>query len=593
MKKPRNLTSILSTAFFLLTVLALTVPSIMNTFTSYTTHQSIVEANLQLTAEKAAVELGSYVQQMIRTVENAAWFGDITSASGSEQKIFLSRVIGKYPEIRKAALYNQKGDRISYLSHLGSTEELPLPENLAAIHTPAESPATGTARISSLRLDKESNEPRVIITVPLFDRLRQASGLVSAELSLRFMWNLVDAMKLENDGIAFIADHRGAVIAHPNIIKVIAGTSVSQSRIMKHITESRNTNSGFLKRYTGIQGIPVAGLFVFVENTDWVIITEIPWNSTYRKVINQALLALFITFVTALLAGTVGIFLSKRIADPISALTRTITQTTRETSFFHTDVTGPEEVQVLSKAFNNMTARLHDAITELEHQIEENQQTHRELKEANQELKKSLKEKTVFLKEIHHRVKNNLQIISSLLELQSSDIENTEFKQIFTVSQRRIASMTSIHEQLYMSEDFTRINFGEYTKLLTESLLHTYLGDNAAVVIKVFGEDFYLSLDSAVPCGLILNELVTNSLKYAFPGRTGTISIELTKESLRRTITIRDDGTGYSTEDRDKKSRSLGLTLVHELVRQLHGTVSIHSTRGTETVITFSEPTES
>ena len=155
-------------------------------------------------------------------------------------------------------------------------------------------------------------------------------------------------------------------------------------------------------------------------------------------------------------------------------------------------------------------------------------QENTERKRAEEQLKASLREKEVLLKEIHHRVKNNMQIISSLLELQVDALQDEQVREPFKESQRRIRSMALIHEQLYRSHNLARIDFVEYVESLTNHLLRSYGKDARKVTLERDITPVFLSIDTAIPCGLIINELVSNALKHAFPdGRTGKIRVEL------------------------------------------------------------------
>ncbi len=196
----------------------------------------------------------------------------------------------------------------------------------------------------------------------------------------------------------------------------------------------------------------------------------------------------------------------------------------------------------------------------------------RQRKELEDELRRSLEEKKVLLKEIHHRVKNNLQIISSLLSLQSmtENMKNGTFKE----TQDRIRSMALIHEQLYQSEDLARINFRKYLEKLIKNLLHSYSAGKS-INIKLDVEDLYLDIDTTIPLGLIINELVTNVLKYAFNGRNqGTIYIKFKRVGDSLELRVMDDGIGFPV-DKLQESKSLGLKLVNILVGQLRGKISV------------------
>ncbi len=198
-----------------------------------------------------------------------------------------------------------------------------------------------------------------------------------------------------------------------------------------------------------------------------------------------------------------------------------------------------------------------------------------------------LQEKEVLLKEIHHRVKNNLQIISSLLSLQSGSSNEESLVKKFRDSQDRIRTMALIHEKLYQSSDLSHIDFEEYVGSLTGYLSRSYtVGGNIRMYRDI--QDISLDIDVAIPCGLIINELVSNSLKYAFPeGQTGQISIGLTRGAGGYELTVRDDGKGLPPGFDFHTSSSLGLLLVNTLVEQLDGTISMDGTQGTCFKITF------
>lgn len=211
-------------------------------------------------------------------------------------------------------------------------------------------------------------------------------------------------------------------------------------------------------------------------------------------------------------------------------------------------------------------------------------------KQAEEQIKASLAEKEVLLKEIHHRVKNNLQIISSLLNLQSDYVKNHETLEILKVCQNRVTTMALIHEQLYQAEDLAQIDFAEYIENLATNLLTSYERDSNAIALKLNIDDIKLNIDTAIPCGLIINELISNSLKYAFiPGKPGEISIsfQLISNNCLQLI-ISDNGIGLPLNLDINNTDSLGLQLVTALASQLEGAIEINRNIGTQFIIQFS-----
>ena len=202
------------------------------------------------------------------------------------------------------------------------------------------------------------------------------------------------------------------------------------------------------------------------------------------------------------------------------------------------------------------------------------------------QLKSSLKEKDVMLKEIHHRVKNNMQIISSLLSLQTRYISDEKALDVFNDSQERIRSMALVHEKLYRSNDFSSIDFSEYIHDLVNNILQReYTNVETAIDVK----DVEMDINKAIPCGLIINELIMNAIKHAFPDdREGTIEIVMHPQGDDSyVLTIADDGIGLPEDIDFKNTTTLGLQLVSGLVRQLQGNIDVDKTKGTKFTIIF------
>jgi PAS domain S-box-containing protein len=207
---------------------------------------------------------------------------------------------------------------------------------------------------------------------------------------------------------------------------------------------------------------------------------------------------------------------------------------------------------------------------------------------AEADVRASLHEKEVMLQEIHHRVKNNLQVISSLLNLQSRAVSDPAVLDLLRDSQNRVRSMALVHEKLYRSPDLARIDLAEYAHSLAGQLLRSYADQAGRVALRVQAAGCWLDVDTAVPCGLIINELVSNALKHAFPDqRAGEIVITLQPGPGRVTLTVRDTGVGFPAAVDFQASPSLGLQLVNSLVAQIDGTIALHRAAGTEFRISF------
>ncbi|KAF5075328.1 Histidine kinase [anaerobic digester metagenome] len=213
------------------------------------------------------------------------------------------------------------------------------------------------------------------------------------------------------------------------------------------------------------------------------------------------------------------------------------------------------------------------------------------LKDTENELKNSIKEKDLLLKEVHHRVKNNMQIISSLLNLQSNYLQDDKIRTLFQESQNRIRSMAMVHEKLYKSESMSKIDFKQYMSDLVDSLSynHRINPDN----IKKKMEPVLFDVETAIPCGLIINELVTNTFKHAFPDeKMGEVTVELYKNNDTVFLKVADNGIGFPEDIDFKNTKSLGLKLVNSLVMQLDGKIELDRTKGTVFTVSFPKSDE-
>jgi two-component sensor histidine kinase len=211
-------------------------------------------------------------------------------------------------------------------------------------------------------------------------------------------------------------------------------------------------------------------------------------------------------------------------------------------------------------------------------------------KNAENKIKISLKEKNILLQEIHHRVKNNMQIISSLLNLQTRFVDDEEAVNVLKESQNRVRSMAMIHEKLYQSNDLSHINFIDYIQSLVSNLFYSYNVKNPQIKSVLEIDDIRLNMETAVPCGLIISEIVSNSLKYAFPNEmNGEILVSLKTVEDGYELIIKDNGIGLPDQFDIDNNKSLGLILVNSLTEQIDGEITINRNHGTEFKIRFKE----
>jgi PAS domain S-box-containing protein len=213
-----------------------------------------------------------------------------------------------------------------------------------------------------------------------------------------------------------------------------------------------------------------------------------------------------------------------------------------------------------------------------------------ERKHAEEFMKTSLREKEVLLREVHHRVKNNLQVISSLLKLQSQHIKDQRSLELFKESQNRVRSIALVHEKLYRRNDLARIDFAEYVRGLAAHLMRSCGVKTDSISLNVDAEPILLNVETAIPCGLVINELVTNSLRHAFPAGKGSIMIDFRRGiGDQLVLSVQDTGIGLPALIDTRNNDSLGWQLIHALADQLKANIEIGREAGTHVSLTFTE----
>ncbi len=282
------------------------------------------------------------------------------------------------------------------------------------------------------------------------------------------------------------------------------------------------------------------------------------------------------TMIAAAGAVLLGLAASRSIARNLGELEKAAKEMGQGRLKTRVAIRSRDEFGALATSLNRMAADLEERTVSISRH-----------KEAESRLLVSLREKELLLKEVHHRVKNNLQVICSLLNLQARTLRDPEAIRLFQESQSRIRSMALIHEQLYRSEDLARIEFRSYVEQLVSHVKHT-LGSSSRVEICPEVEPVPLPLDIALPCGMIIHELLSNAIEHAFPGgRSGTVRVAFGRAAGGYRLEVADDGVGMARAPAGANETSLGTKVVQALARQLHGNLDVFSDGGTTVTLRF------
>ena len=334
--------------------------------------------------------------------------------------------------------------------------------------------------------------------------------------------------------------------------------------------------------YLGCRGLPVVGASAFIPEYGWTLLAEMDKAEAFASLKSLNIIALIVGGVCGAVAIGVGIIFSISTSRPINRLKYAAERIASGDLRYRVETGRRDEIGALANSFNAMVEELTKKKRELQVRIYE-------CTCAEEQIKGSLKEKEVLLREVHHRVKNNLQIISSLLDMSSMQTQNQEAIDLFADSRNRVNSMALIHSQLYRSERFDQINMGKHIQELSKTMLQIYSMENT-ITLDIISNDMYLTVNQAIPCALVLNELITNVCKHAYrEGQKGMISISMQKSNDSTfLLRVKDDGVGIPKDVDIEKVKSLGLSLVRNLVyNQLKGKIDVSRNKGTEFLIDF------
>jgi two-component sensor histidine kinase/HAMP domain-containing protein len=331
-------------------------------------------------------------------------------------------------------------------------------------------------------------------------------------------------------------------------------------------------NLGYAQDYRNQE---VVSLVYSIPETDWMLMVKSDTDEAMVDVIAMRNWLIQIAFISVAAAILLSTIFAGTITRPIGKLTKFAEGVRGGQLYGRVEMDETGEFAVLSEAFNEMTRSLETARNQLESDNVELQAQVEERLRAEAALRETVRQKDTLLRELHHRVKNNLQIISSLLNLQSANIQDESVRQIFTESRNRVRSLAMVHERLVRADDLDQIPIGDYVESLVANVFRSY-GATEKVTAEFDVADICLTVDTAVPCGLIINELVSNSLKHAFNGsQAGVVTIGLHQDSDGSyVLEVGDNGSGIPRNVDFRTTESVGLQLVVALTDQLDGSIT-------------------
>ena len=556
--RQKSLKTLITQTNLMIAVIPLLLLSFIGIFVSVRYLRSGITEKSELLIRSLSFEIDDFIHHSVEKLEYLA--GDITIVGNKHRyQHNIERAVGQFESFTSIQVMGRDGRLIAVA---------PFDKNLIGndmsrqtyFYPPDE--FTGH-RISSPFLVPGNQEPAFTISVS------NGSYLVTGFVSLRKLTSITGKVRTGRNLYAAVFDENGYVIAHPNREYVTERANVKNAGFMEAAREGEGEMVTYVYR-----GQKKYGTLRIHPRTGWTLLVTRPKREALRPVYTLIIIYLTVLAGAAILAVLTSMYNRRKILPPFNQLVEAAKEIALENYHPQLPETTYREMNTVADAFSKMGK----AIESRQKQIEK----------TTKRLATSLKEKEMLLKEIHHRVKNNMQVISSLLNLQSGRMLHPADVDLVKESQNRVYSMSLIHEQLYQSKNLAEIDFQSYTEELVSFLSEIYLSPEDRVDITVRAEGIYLGVDKAIPCGLIVNELVSNSFKYAFPGRPKQGRIQLTMNSGKGyLLTVEDSGIGLGEKLEDLKGRGLGYQLVEALSQQMMGDLEIESGEGLRITVTF------
>ncbi|MFH2129595.1 MAG: PAS domain S-box protein [bacterium] len=366
----KSLTVMLALAFFALSMIALLISGGLQLWFNIRTQQTIISSNQQLIAQKAARTVSSFIQEKFSVLETAVWLTNLNAISQPAQKEIMSSLLGRQPALRQLALFDSRGKILIQVSRLSAASHAQFRERLR--ESAQDQYPHNNRTISPVYIDPVTSEPMVMMTVPIIDVFGDYKGALTAEVNLKFMWDLVDQLQVGQTGYAYVVDRDGDLIAFGDMARVLKGENVAHlPPVQAFVQGSFSAELNPRASYLGMQGGAVVGTYVALGVPNWAVITETPWMETYRDVIHETVWSVVIILLIAILASLLGVYLARRLARPLVNLTRVATRIAGGEQDLQAVIEGPTEVTSLASAFNSMTRQLHKSLQDLEQQIAE------------------------------------------------------------------------------------------------------------------------------------------------------------------------------------------------------------------------------
>ena len=409
-KNPRpaqNLATTLAIAFFTLSAVILLLNGGLAAITNYLSLQDVISAQQLLIAQNAAGTVSNFVEDKFRVLETGVEFTNPVNGSTETRKTILESFLGHDPSFKQIALLDSQGRQFAQISRASQSLS---PQFLLQLKRILLIQATETPRyISPVYIDDVTSEPLITIAIPIKNVLGDFQGTLATEINLKFMWDLVDQLKVGKTGYVYVVDNQGNLIAFGDTARVLANENVSQISEVKEFIDNPGAKTDITPNagnYTGLLGNNVAGTYVPLGSPNWAVFTELPAAEAYQPITQFLAASIATILVFAVLAGIAGILMARRLSAPLIDLSNVATEIATGNLRLQAKVAGPAEIAQVATTFNTMTARLRDLVDSLEQRVADRTKALATSSEVSRRLSTILDQKQL-VTEVVEQVKNS------------------------------------------------------------------------------------------------------------------------------------------------------------------------------------------
>jgi putative methionine-R-sulfoxide reductase with GAF domain len=403
-----SMTTTLAIAFFILSVVVLLLYAGLALYSSIQTNRDALSSKQQIIAQDAARAVSQFIQDKFVGLETASEITNPVNISTDTQKTYLESLLGHDPAFRQLVLLNSSGRQLAQVSRTSPT----LSSQFIAQQkgdTLLTRTSKGQRYISPIYIDDATSEPLIAIAVPVKNVLGDFQGVLMAEVNLKFMWDLVDQLKVGETGYAYVVDNNGTLIAFGDTSRVLLGEKLLQNFEVKEFIQNPSVASDITPEvgsYIGLLGKAVLGTYVPLGTPGWAVVTELPTTEAYQPIVQSLIVSLAAILILAVLAGAAGILLARRVATPIVDLSNVATEVADGNLAVEAKVVAhPIEIAQLATTFNTMTARLRGLIDSLEQRVADRTKALTTSTEVSRRLSTILDQKQLVI-EVVEQVKN-------------------------------------------------------------------------------------------------------------------------------------------------------------------------------------------